>query len=204
MKSHALTISGIGSYYTLSMCLAAIPRSAPILSGDFQMIRSLLAVSLAALVLLNVGCDAKDAAKDMAGKAGDAAKGAVSDAAGGAGDMLGKASEALTGVEGGAEMLAQVKDMFGKLTTTLGDVKDADSATAAVPELSKLTDGLGGMTDMFGKMPDAAKGAVSGVFKSSIEQLKPILDKVMAIPGVEAILKPAIDALMSKLAAFTA
>lgn len=48
------------------------------------------------------------------------------------------------------------------------------------------------------------KSAVAGVFQSSIAQLKPIIEKIMAIPGVEAILKPAIDALMSKLDAFKA
>lgn len=47
-----------------------------------------------------------------------------------------------------------------------------------------------------------SKGAVSSVFQSSLGQLKPIIEKVMSIPGVEAVLKPAIDALMSKLDAF--
>ena len=165
------------------------------------MVRSILAASLAAALLLVTGCDS---AKQMTDKAAATATGAADAATAGAGDLMGKATEALSGVEGGSEMLKQVSDMFGKVTTTLGGVKDADTATAALPELGKLTEGFGGMTDMFGKMPDAAKSAVSGVFKTSIEQLKPILDKVLAIPGVEGVLKPAIDALMSKLDAFKA
>lgn len=164
------------------------------------MVRSILAASLAAALLLTTGCGG-DAAKQMADTA-SAAGTAAADATTGAGDLMGKATEALSGVEGGSEMLKQVSEMFGKVTSTLGGVKDADTATAAVPELSKLTEGFGGMTDMFGKMPDAAKSAVAGVFKTSIGQLKPILDKVMAIPGVEAILKPTIDGLMAKLEAF--
>lgn len=159
------------------------------------MTRSFL--TLAAIVVFSVGCS-PEAAKQAADKAGgmaEAAKGA-------AGDLAGKASEALSGVEGGSEMLKQVTELFGKATSTLTGVKDAESATAALPDLGKLTEGFGGMTEMFSKMPDAAKTAVAGVFKSSLEQLQPIIDKVMAIPGVEAILKPAIDAMMSKLEAF--
>ena len=70
--------------------------------------------------------------------------------------------------------------------------------------MDKLTESFGGMSEMFGKMPDAAKSALAGVFQSSLKQLQPIIDKVLAIPGVEAVLKPAIDALMSKLGNFKA
>ncbi len=169
------------------------------------MVRSILLAALAALMMLTAGCS-PEAAKDMASKAADdaagAAKQAASDAGAGMSDMMSKATKALAGVEGGSDMLKKVTEMFGKATSALGGVKDADSATAALPELSQLTDGFGGMSEMLGKMPDAAKVAVAGVFKSSIEQLKPIIDKVMALPGVEAVLKPAIEAMMSKLEAF--
>ena len=167
------------------------------------MVRSLLVC--AALFVVSVGCS-PEAAKKMTDKASggmaDAAKGATGDLGAGVSDMMGKANEALSGVEGGSDMLKKATEMFGTATKTLSGVKDADSATAVLPELGKLTEGFGGMTEMFGKMPDAAKGAVSSVFQSSLGQLKPIIEKVMAIPGVEAILKPAIDALMSKLDTF--
>ncbi len=165
------------------------------------MVRSILSATLAAVLLFTAGCEE---AKKAADQAASSASSAAADAKAGAGDLMGKATEALAGVEGGSEMLKQVTEMFGKVTSTLGTVKDADTANAALPELSKLTEGFGGMTDMFGKMPEAAKTAVAGVIKSSLDQLKPIVEKVMAIPGVEAILKPAIDGLMSKLDAFKA
>ena len=60
------------------------------------------------------------------------------------------------------------------------------------------------MTNKFGGLPAAAKTAVAGIFESSLGELKPMLEKLLAIPGVEAILKPAIDALMEKLGAFKA
>jgi len=178
------------------------------------MVRSMFA--LVTLVVFSIGCS-PEAAKEMTDKASggmtdattgaaggmaDATKGAAADVGSSMSGMMSKATEAIAGVEGGSEMLKQVAEMFGTATKTLSGVTDADSATAALPALGKLTEGFGGMTEMFGKMPDAAKGAVSGVFQTSIGQLKPIIDKIMAIPGVEAILKPAIDALMSKLEAF--
>ncbi|MBU6173463.1 MAG: hypothetical protein KGQ60_06640 [Planctomycetes bacterium] len=117
-------------------------------------------------------------------------------------DLVKKATDSLASVEGGADMLKSITDSLGLITTTLGSVKDADSATAAVPELKKLTDTFGGMTDKFGGLTDAAKGAVSGIFTSALGDLKPIVDKLLAIPGVEAILKPTIDGLMEKLISF--
>ncbi len=179
------------------------------------MVRSLFA--LVALIVLSVGCSpevAKDMADKTAGGMADAAKGVdagasemmgkATEVGGSMSDMMGKATEALSGVEGGSDMLKQVTEMFGTATKTLSGITDADSATAALPDLGKLTEGFGGMSEMFGKLPDAAKVAVSGIFQSSIGQLKPIIDKIMAIPGVESIIKPAIDALMSKLDAFKA
>lgn len=152
------------------------------------MVRSLLVFTV--ILVASVGCS-PEAAKQMTDKA-----------ASGASDAAGMATEALSSVEGGGEMLKQVTDLFGGVTQTLGGIKDADSATAALPELGKLTEGFGGMTEMFGKMPEAGKTAVMGAFQSSLDQLKPIIEKVMAIPGVEAVLKPAIDALMAKLDSF--
>ncbi|MFO0940034.1 MAG: hypothetical protein U0930_04640, partial [Pirellulales bacterium] len=163
---------------------------------------SLMSTSTVVLALAS-GCDS-DAAKKMEDKAATMAKEAAAEVSSGGADLLGKATEALSGVEGGSEMLKQSTELFGKLTSTLSGVKDADTATAASTEISKLAEGFSGMSEMFGKMPDAAKSAVSGVFKNSIDQLKPILEKVMAIPGVEAILKPTIETLMSKLEGFKA
>ena len=143
-----------------------------------------------------------EATKTMA----EEAKAAVGDAikASDISEMLGKATEALASVEGGTDMLKNVQESFGKLTSTLSAITDGESATAALPRLSQLTESFGGMSDLFGKLPDAAKGAVSGVFGSAISELKPMLDKIMAIPGVDAIIKPAIDTLMAKLNAFKA
>jgi uncharacterized protein (DUF2342 family) len=145
---------------------------------------------------------AKETTKEMA----EEAKAAVGDAvkASGMSEMLAKATESLASVQGGSDMLKSVQESFGKLTSTLSGIINGETATAALPQISELTESFGGMSDLFSKLPDAAKEAVSGVFGSAISELKPILDKIMAIPGVDTIIKPAIDALMAKLDSFKA
>lgn len=169
------------------------------------MVRRFLALASTLFVVLvfNSGCSPEDA-KKAADSAANKAKEAAAEASAGASDLAGKASEALSGVEGGSELLKQATELLGKVTTTISGVKDTDTATAAAGELGKLTEGFSGLTDVFGKLPDTAKSAVAGVFKNSLDQLKPIIEKVLAIPGVEAVLKPTIDSLMSKLEGFKA
>lgn len=153
--------------------------------------------------------NATDMAKQMSGKAQDVlkdAKDAVKDVAeqSGVADVLSKAKEALASVEGGSDMLDKVQASFGSLGKLLGDVKDEATASGAVAELNKLTESFGGMKELFGKLPDSAKGMVAQIFESSMSDIKPMIDKVMAIPGVEAVIKPAIEALLAKLNEFKA
>ena len=101
-------------------------------------------------------------------------------------------------------MLKQATELFGTATKTFSGVTDEATANAALPEISKLTESFGGLGDLYAKLPDAAKSAVASVFQNSLGDLKPMLDKVLAIPGVEAILKPAIEAMLQKLDAFKA
>lgn len=70
--------------------------------------------------------------------------------------------------------------------SALGNVTDIDSAKAALPAL----DGLTGMLD---KVPEGARGPLSGVLGG----LTPLLDKASAIPGVGDVLAPAAEKLQS-------
>jgi len=173
-------------------------------------------VVLMSLVAVPMGCtpeavkdmgkegsaSAKAAARQMAEKT-KAAPGEIASATGMA-DMMGKAQDELKSVEGGSDMLKNVSETFAKATATFKGVTDADSATAALPDISKLTESFGGFSDMYGKLPDAAKSAVSSVFASALGELKPIIDKVLAIPGVEAILKQPVDGMLEKIGSFKA
>lgn len=165
-------------------------------------------VLLGSAVAVSMGCtpEATKKMESMGSEATSTAKTATGDMAKATGtsDVLGKVKDALGSVEGGSDMLKSVTETFAKATATFKGVTDVDSATAALPDITKLTESFGGFTEMFGKLPDAAKSAVAGVFTSALGDLKPILDKVLAIPGVDSILKPAIDALLAKIGEFKA
>lgn len=152
---------------------------------------------------------AKDAAQSAASAAQDAATAAkemAKDAVASAGldDLYKKATESLASVEGGEAMLKGIQESLGKITSTLASVTDGDTAKAAAPVVSQLTETFGSMSDSFGKLPDAAKGVVSNIFSTAAKDLKPMIDKVLAIPGVEEVLKPALEALLAKLNEFKA
>jgi hypothetical protein len=183
--------------------------------GKRSMKRFATVLALTGVCVSFSGCDkAKDAAQSAAERAQTAnatnmgkemsekAKDAIENS--GIADVLTKAKESLASVEGGSDMLEKVQSSFGSLSKLLGDVKDEATASGAVTELNKLTESFGGMTELFGKLPEGAKGMVAQIFSSSMSDIKPIIDKVMAIPGVEAVLKPAIDALLAKLNEFKA
>jgi hypothetical protein len=143
---------------------------------------------------------------EKAQEAAEVSKDLVSDAVSKSGvtDVLSKAKEALASVEGGEEMLEKVQSSFASLSGLLSGITDEASATSALGEISKLTESFGGMNELFGKLPESVKSVVSQLFDSSLGDIKPMLEKVMAIPGVESIIKPAVDALMAKLAEFKA
>jgi hypothetical protein len=50
-------------------------------------------------------------------------------------------------------------------------------------------------------LPEGAKSAVSGVWEKGVADMKVLAEKVMKLPGVESVLKPAVTQLMDKLEA---
>jgi ABC-type transporter Mla subunit MlaD len=151
--------------------------------------------------------DVASEAADQAGQALQGAKDAAGEAGQQAGDKLSegfaaaaaKASSALEGIEGGAEMVAKIKDFFGSAQTALQGVRDPDSAQAA---LAKLNSGADGLSAMSGKLPEEARSAIVPLIEQGLAQLKPLIEKVAAMPNIGE-LKPQLDALSEKLAALS-
>ncbi len=81
-------------------------------------------------------------------------------------------------------MGAELGSSFEGAKNALGSITDVDSAKAALPQL----DGLTGMLD---KVPESARGGLSGMLGG----LTPMLDKVSAIPGVGAVIAPFVEKL---------
>ncbi len=93
--------------------------------------------------------------------------------------------------------VAKLKDMFTDATGALEGVTDETSAATAADKLKDVTSNLDslGLDKLTGVSKTAKDTAVSG-FKSTIEGM---VGKLYGLPGVEAVLKPAIEGLMSKL-----
>ncbi|WDZ76363.1 DUF937 domain-containing protein [Ensifer adhaerens] len=105
---------------------------------------------------------------------------------------------------GGIDIGQQVKDSMASLQTTLTGITDAASATAALPKLEEVASGLDKVSGAAGQMSAEQKAALSALVGPMMSQLNGLFDKVLAIPGVSDILKPAIDTLKAKLAALSA
>lgn len=147
---------------------------------------SLRALVLATMCGLLVGCgDAAKKAGDAAKKAGEAAKDAVNLKV------------------GDVDLGAKFKELTESITSTLGGVKDADTAMAAVPELEKANEGLGEVMGLADKLPAAAKPAFEKMVAGASSALGPIVQKVLALDGVSGILKPILDKITGQFSAFT-
>ena len=123
-----------------------------------------------------------------------AATSAVESATSSVSGTVDSATSAVSGMVGG-DMAANITGMFGSATESLGGITDVESAKAAIPALTDFSGKLDGITSMADKLPDAAKPMLAG----ALEKIMPMLDSVMAIPGVGAVLGGVIEPLKEKL-----
>jgi hypothetical protein len=93
--------------------------------------------------------------------------------------------------------------VFDSATQALNGVTDVASAEQAVPKLQALNTQLDGLRNTWNRMGSTDRGTIGSLVTSSKDKLQPIIDRVMAIPGVSNVLKPHIDAMMQKLGGFT-
>jgi hypothetical protein len=173
----------------------------------------LSAAMVVGLVSLN-GCDAEavkkaeETAKNAATQAETAAESAAQQAASSVqnklNESMNEAMNAVRGVDGGSELVQSIRDIVGNIASTLAGVKDEASATSAAPELTNFSESLGKMNETFAKLPGPAKEVLAGIFESALGDLKPQVEKILALPGVDKILKPVLDGLLEKLGSFKA
>ncbi len=145
----------------------------------------------------------KDAATKAAADAQATATEAVQDASEAGQEALNAAQEAMPEGVDLSEITGGIEGIFGKATETFSGVTDLDSATAAVPALEDVGSQVSGLTDVIGRLPDAAKGPVGSVISNGLSALQPIIDKVIAIPGVGPILEPIVGPMLETLSSLT-
>jgi hypothetical protein len=104
---------------------------------------------------------------------------------------------------GGAEAANQISTTLGTLTSSLQGIQDTATAEAAVPRLRDAITQLDRVRASTAQMPVEGQRALAGVVASALPTLNPLLDKVLAVPGGGAIVKPVVDDLRPKLQAMS-
>jgi hypothetical protein len=103
----------------------------------------------------------------------------------------------------GLDINKQVADSLTSLRTTLGDVSDAASAQAALPKLREVAAQIDRASNQRGQLSADQRRILAASVNPAMPTLNQLFDKVLAVPGAPDELKPAVDALKTKLAALS-
>lgn len=136
----------------------------------------------------------------------------------GVGDVLRPAFESITktltsigGIKPNALTLPSVEvsklggDLSGalaSLTETLGGIDSAASVDAALPKLKEIDSQLDAAKGSYDALPEAGRSTIASMIQSAMSKLKDLASRVTGLAGVGDTLKPVLDAIMQKLAAF--
>ena len=85
------------------------------------------------------------------------------------------------------------------LQSSVAGIKDEATAQAALPGLTKASSEFDQLTGLLGQLSPEARKTVTEIFAAIKPNLDQLLDRVLGIPGVGAIIKPAVDAIRAKL-----
>jgi len=152
-------------------------------------------------ILNNMGArDTADQATNAAAsvsKAADAnAKDIAAPAASGALDLAAKLSSAM----GGADVLKSgMTDMMDGVFSKLEGISDPATAEAALPALKESVGKLDGFATGVGALPAEGKSIISGLIKSQLDKLNPLIEKIAAIPGIGDSIQQVLEQLKEKL-----
>jgi hypothetical protein len=107
-------------------------------------------------------------------------------------------------VVGGVDIGKQLGDSLNSLRTSLQGVTDVASATAALPRVQAATTQIEKINGMMGQLSADQRKVIAGLTAPMNATLSPLFDKVLAIPGVGEVLRPAADRLKTRLADLSA
>jgi uncharacterized protein YidB (DUF937 family) len=88
--------------------------------------------------------------------------------------------------------------------TSLSGIKDEATAQSAVSGLTKATSEFDQLDGLLNQLTPETRKTVAEIFASIRPNLAQLMDRVLAIPGVGAIIEPAVDAINAKLDALKA
>ena len=114
-------------------------------------------------------------------------------------DLLAKLRGIKVGdVDVGEVATSAVNDVY----SSLSGIKDDATAQSALPGLTKATSEFDQLTGLLSQLSPETRKTLAETFASIRPNLAHLMDRVLALPGVGAIIKPAVDAINAKLDAF--
>jgi hypothetical protein len=100
-----------------------------------------------------------------------------------------------------AQLSTDLTGTFKSLTETLTGIKDAASAEAALPTLTELNTKLESAGSVVERLPEAGKATINGLTRATLDKLRVLVGKVLALAGVGDKIKPIVDAIMNNVKA---
>jgi uncharacterized protein DUF937 len=105
---------------------------------------------------------------------------------------------------GGVDIGKQLGDSLNALRTSLQGITDVASARAALPNVQTATAQVDKVNGLLGQLTDDQRKTITAMTAPATTALNSLFDKVLAIPGVNDVLKPAADTLKTRLADLSA
>jgi hypothetical protein len=150
-----------------------------------------------------------ETAKETTQQTTEAAKEATQQATGAASQATQQATEAASQAAtsvanltvGNVNLSDRITTFFDDAKKTLEGVTDAKSAEAARPKLQELAANLDQISGLAGQLPADGKQAFTGMVNKVVPTLRPLIDKVLTMPGVGEVLQATLEPIKTKLQA---
>ena len=99
---------------------------------------------------------------------------------------------------GDVDLAQSWEEAFGEMKGALAGISDVPTAQAALPKLSSATTELGKLGTLSQQLPAEGRSALAKLVVAARPALDGLFDKVLAIPGVAEIARPAIEAIRTE------
>ncbi|MEH2511037.1 hypothetical protein V1291_002391 [Nitrobacteraceae bacterium AZCC 1564] len=104
---------------------------------------------------------------------------------------------------GGVNLANQVNSSMGTLRSALPGITDTASAESALPKIREATAQLNDVSTRASNLTPEGRTELAKLIAAATPTINQMCDKVLAVPGVAGIAKPAIDELRSRLDALS-
>ena len=102
-------------------------------------------------------------------------------------------------IVGDTNVGAMMGSTVDSVRSSIGSITDEASARAALPDLVAANDQFDAISGMTETMGAAEKGVLGSVIGTALESLRPMIEKVLEIPGVGPVVGPALEGMIEKL-----